>query len=203
MLLPGLSVLTPLDYALLCLFTAVLCVLKECLYAYRLQLLRTQKPRARLPRKTSHASVDAASPAFSADPHDPSAPLMNLPSSSPAPPPTSVLSSFLPSFLYGLNLALSYLLMLLLMTYNVGIFLLIIVATAAAHHHFSAQPDTPHPSPLRRPSQPQKGLTRRTSGNGRDARAGRGVAEPHTDDGGRSEQELDDDDLLSKECCET
>ena len=40
------------------------------------------------------------------------------------------------SLLYGLNLALAYLLMLAVMTYNVGYFLVIIVGLTAGHFFF-------------------------------------------------------------------
>ena len=97
--------------------------------------------------------------------------------------------------------------MLLVMTYNVGIFLLIVAVTAAAHHYFTARGEGGEDrlegrrrrggeegrDKLR--TKGQKPLGRRVSAERE--KAGRGVGKEEM-----VEDEDDDDDILGKDCCE-
>ena len=249
-LLPGLNIVTTLDYLLLCLLTVALCFLKEYLYSRRLQLHRQQRAIAliRRQRKSSRSSLPSQSPqlpphmsaaagsgsgasvqlSFPAEQHeeedeDTDAPLVtprHLKQQSASAASASFVSSLLPSsssllpsLLYGVNVALGYLVMLLVMTYNAGIFLLIVLATAAAHYAFTVRGerrDERTEGRRRRSAEegaaggerfrpkPQRQLGRRVSA-GSEKGGGRG--------GGREEaaeltDDLDDDDVLNKDCCE-
>ena len=92
--------------------------------------------------------------------------------------------------------------MLLVMTYNLGIFLLIVLSTAAANHYYHPAPALPLPTPLPADSfrgrgvKGQAGLSRRVSGEGGGRASGSAPSRHLPDD------ELDEDELLAKDCCE-
>ena len=213
-LLPGLTIVHRTDYGLLCLFACLLCVGKEFLYSYRLHLLRRQS-RHRSARKSSRASIGDAATTVAvgfesdahSDHHEPTAPLITASPSSSSPFSSSAITPYLPSLLYALNTSLSYVVMLLVMTYNVGLFAIIVLSTAAAHYAFDSahrtQKDNGHAGDPRagKKMRDQVGLTRRASGGEtREGRGGgrgeKGSAAPMTDD------DLDEDELLAKDCCE-
>ena len=135
MLFPGLSVQSFSGFFILALGIAGLCLLKEWLYAWRVHKL------------TSAASPSADSSSATAD----SQPLLASRARAHSGPAAAARHAqeqlqhlrMLNSAVYGLNLALGYLVMLCLMSYNAGLFLVIVLASACGHFMFQPPPQLP------------------------------------------------------------
>ena len=210
-LLPGLNIVSVPQYLLLCTVTAVLCLLKEYLVNHRIQLSRTSRAR----RKTSNAP--SLSPPIAANDmderaaeHEHSLPLMSPTSSRPLLPPTSsgppLLAAYYSSLLYGANLLLAYVVMLLVMSYNLGLVAVIVVASAAGHFCFTRPDDTDEHSRRTWTREDRDGRGSRSGSRGQlqQLTGRRGQADKSSE---RVELPVDDDphneeDWMEKDCCE-
>ena len=215
-LLPGLNIVTVPQYVLLCLLAALLCLVKEYLFGRRSQLSRSSKAR-RKPYNASYNAPSLSPPPAAADDEnehtaeaDHSVPLMSPTASRPLLTPSTASSSLLaacyPSVLYGVNMLLAYVVMLLVMSYNVGLIAVIVVSSAVGHYYFSRPDDVDDSRRLRL----------RDGREGRARSANKGRQQPQQLVGRRSqfekgservELEVDDDtrnedDWLEKDCCE-
>ena len=206
-LLPGLNIVTVPQYLSLCVLTALLCLFKEYLVAHRIQLSRTARSR----RKTSN--VPSLSPPTSGDVNEHDAdnehtlPLMSPSASRPLLTPSttasSLLTAYYPSLMYAANMLLAYVVMLLVMSYNVGLIAVIVVASAVGHYYFT-RPDDVDDSrrPWIRDGSDGRGRSRSKAKQQMVSR--RGQMEKGSE---RMELTVDEDphneeDWLAKDCCE-
>ena len=209
-LLPGLNVATVPQYLSLCLLAAALCLFKEYLVNHRIQLSRTSRAR----RKTSNApSLAPATTANDVDDHNAdnehSLPLMSPAASrpllTPNPGATSLLAAYSPSLLYAANMLLAYVVMLLVMSYNVGLIAVIVVASAVGHYYFTKPDDVDDSRRVwSRDGRDGRGRSGSKGKQQQQLVGRRGQAEKGSE---RLELAVDDDqqneeDWLGKDCCE-
>jgi len=208
-LLPGLIIDTLPQYLALCTLTAFLCLFKEYLVNYRIQLSRTSRARRKL---TSAPSLSSPSAAVSKGEHvednEHTLPLMSPASSRPLHSPnttaSSALAAYYPPLLYGANMLLAYIVMLLVMSYNVGVIAVIVVASAVGHFYFTKADES---------EDGRRAWARDGRDGGRPSSASRAKQQlmsrrGQTDKSGeRMELTVEDDphneeEWLSKDCCE-
>jgi len=211
-LLPGLTIVTVPQYLALCTLTALLCLFKEYLIAHRIQLSRTVRSR----RKSSNGpSLSSPSSAPVGGDENGVEDEHTLPLMSPAPSrplltataaTSSLLAAYYPSLLYGANMLLAYIVMLLVMSYNVGVIAVIVLASAVGHYYFTRPDDVDDGSRRAwgREGSDSRGRSRSKGGKQQQLVGRRGQTEKASE---RMELTVDEDqqneeDWLAKDCCE-
>ena len=132
-------------------------------------------------------------------------PATSRPLLSPSTGAASPLAAYYPSALYALNTLLAYVLMLLVMSYNVGVIAVIVLASAAGHFYFT-KPDDAEEGRRAWVRDGREGGRGSVRSRGKQQLVGRrGQVDKSSSE--KAELVVDDDphneeDWLTKDCCE-